>query len=207
MEAVLDLYARPYNPKRPQVCLDEKLVYLLSTPRGQIELQIARSEKLDYEYAREGSCNLFVLVEPLGGRRHLIVREQRTAQDYAHVLKWLVDQGYPEAEEIELVQDNLNTHGPSALYQTFEPEEARRILRKIRFTYTPTHASWLNMAEIEISVFERQCLDRRIASREELEREVAALETERNTAGAKINWQFTCVKARQTLHRLYPKLT
>lgn len=207
MEEVLELYAQPYNPRRPQVCLDEKVVYLLSTPRGKLALQPGNPTKEDYEYQREGSCNLFVLVEPLAGKRHVMVRSRRTQQDYAQVLKWLVDEGYPQAEEIEIVQDNLNTHGPAALYQTFEPEEARRILRKVRFHYTPKHGSWLNMAEIEISVFERQCLARRIDSQTALEREVAALEAERNAAAAKINWQFTCQKARETLQRLYPKLT
>jgi len=134
------------------------------------------------------------------------VREQRTAKDYAQVIRWLVDEGYPQAEEIEIVQDNLNPHGPGALYQVFEPAEARRILDKVRFTYRPEHGSWLNMAEIEISVFERTCLSRRIATGAELEHQVAALEAERNAAQASINWQFTCEDARVKLDRLYPKL-
>jgi hypothetical protein len=207
MEDVLDLYATPYNPRRPKICLDEKMVYLLTTPRGKLLRRQGRAEKEDYEYHREGSCNLFVMVEPQAGYRHIIVRQRRTNADYAYALKWLVDEGYPDAEEIEVVQDNLNIHGPGALYATFEPQEALRILRKLRFHYTPKHGSWLNMAEIEISVFERQCLSRRIGTQAELEQQVAALETERNASKAHINWQFTCEKARETLHRLYPKLT
>lgn len=206
MEAVLELYARPYNPRRPQVCLDEKVVYLLSTPRGELPMREGSCEKFDYEYQREGTCNLFVMVEPLRGYRRVMVRQRRTAQDYAHFLKAIVDEDYGDVEMIEVVQDNLNTHGPAALYQTFPPEEARRIARKLHFTYTPKHGTWLNMAEIEISIFERTCLARRFSSRAELEAEVAALEAERNAAQAKINWQFTCEQARTKLHRLYPKL-
>jgi hypothetical protein len=206
MENVLTTYAKPYNPRRPKVCLDEKVVYLLSTPRGVLATRPASCEKLDYEYQREGSVNLFVIVEPQAGYRHVVVRERRKALDYAEVIRWLVEEGYPEAQEIEIVQDNLNTHGPGALYQAFAPAEARRLLDKVRFTYTPKHGSWLNMAEIEISVFERECLSRRLSSRAEVEQEVAALEAERNAAHATINWQFTCEQARVKLHRLYPKL-
>lgn len=162
--------------------------------------------KEDYEYRREGTCNLFVMVEPKGGLRHVIVTEQRIAKDYACAIKWLVDVGYPAAEKIILIDDNLNTHCAASLYKTFEPCEARRILDKIEHHHTPKHGSWLNMAEIEISVFEWQCLNRRISDRATLEGEVAALEAERNAAKATINWQFTCDLARTKLQRLYPKL-
>jgi len=206
MEAVLEEYAQPYDPQHPRLCLDEKVVYLLSSPHGAIALQCGQSAKEDYEYTREGQRNLFVVVDPLRGWRHLTIRERRTAQDYAHVLQWLVDVAYPNADYITLIQDNLNTHTSAALYQTFAPDEARRIARRVRWVYTPKHASWLNMAEIEIGIFERQCLDRRIADAAMLAHEVAALEEERNAAHAKIHWQFTTTKARITLQRLYPKL-
>lgn len=206
MEEILELNTTPYNPKRPKVCLDEKVVYLLQSLRPNWAMRPGSCAKEDCEYERSGSCNLFVVVEPQAGWRHILVREQRTGSDYAQVLRWLVDEAYPDAEEIELIQDNLNTHGPASLYRTFAPAEARRILRKIRFRYTPKHGSWLNMAEIEIGIFERQCLDRRIGSQAELEREVAALEAQRNAAHATINWQFSCEQARAKLRHLYPKL-
>lgn len=206
MEAVLTTYAKPYDPKRPKVCLDEKIVYLLSSPRPAIPGQTTKVTKVDYEYQREGSANLFVIIEPQAGYRHVIVRERRTAKDYAEVIRWLVEEGYPQAEEIEVVQDNLNTHLPAALYQTFPPAQARSLLNKLRFTYTPKHGSWLNMAEIEIGIFERVCLSRRIANQAQLTQEVAALEAERNAVHATINWQFDCEMARVKLHRLYPKL-
>jgi hypothetical protein len=207
MEDVLTTYAKPYDPTHPKVCLDEKIVYLISSRRDNLPMKPGAAEKQDFEYQREGSANLFVIIEPQRGWRHVLVRTQRTAKDYAEVIRWLVDEAYPDAVQIEVVQDNLNTHCPAALYQTFPPQEARRLLNKLKFTYTPKHGSWLNMAELEISVFERTCLDRRIGSREILEREVAALEAERNKAKATINWQFTCEMARVTLQRLYPKLS
>ncbi len=207
MEDVLTLYARPYDPLKPVVCLDEKVKYLLSSPRASLPIRKGQSEKEDYEYRREGTCNLFVMVEPKAGRRHVIVTEQRTAKEYAHALKWLVDEGYPKAEKIILIDDNLNTHTGASLYKTFRPEEARRLLDKIEHHHTPRHGSWLNMAEIEISVFERQCLHRRIVDRASLVDEVAALEAERNRAEATINWQFSCELARIKLQRLYPKLS
>lgn len=206
MEDVLTEYGRAYDPKRPRVCLDEKVKYLLSSPTASLPAKAGQSQKEDYEYQREGTCNLFVMVEPKAGRRHVIVTEQRTAREYAHAVRWLVDVGYPTAEKIILIDDNLNTHCGASLYKTFPPAEARRILDKIEYHHTPKHDSWLNMAEIEISVFERQCLRRRIASKAQLEQEVAALEAERNAAKAKINWQFSCEQARVKLHRLYPKL-
>lgn len=213
MEDVLTEYARPYDPQRPQVCLDEKIKYLLDSPRPNLPAKAkdgekaGRVEKEDYEYERRGSVNLFVMVEPKAGFRHVMVTDQGRACEYALAIRWLVDVGYPEALKIILIDDNLNTHCAASLYKTFEPAEARRLLAKIEQHHTPKHGSWLNMAEIEISVFERLCLNRRIADRETLAREVAALETERNQAGAKITWQFTCEKARVKLHRLYPKLS
>jgi hypothetical protein len=204
MEAVLDLYEKEYDPYHPVICLDEKLKQLLAEVRKGQPVQPGQAERIDYEYERRGTANLFIIFEPLAGFRHLIVTERRTALDYAMVLKWLVDEGYPEAEWIELVEDNLNTHSAASLYETFPPEEARRLARKLRFTYTPKHASWLNMAEIELSVFERNCLGRRIGDIETLKQQVAALEAERNAKGAKVNWQFTNIKARQKLGHLYP---
>ena len=204
MEGVLDLYEKEYDPDSPVICLDEKVKQLLAEVRQSQPPQPGQVARIDYEYERRGTANLFILFEPLAGFRHLIVTERRTARDYAEVLKWLVDEGYPEAEWLELVQDNLNTHCLGSLYEAFAPQEARRIARKLRFTYTPKHASWLNMAEIELSVFQRNCLGRRIGDIETLQRQVSALEAERNGKGARVNWQFTNVKARQKLGHLYP---
>jgi hypothetical protein len=205
MEDVLSVYARPFDPKKPVVCLDEKVKFLLSSPTPNLPIRRGSCEKEDYEYHREGSANLFVMVEPKAGKRHVIVTAQRTAKEYACAIKWLVDEGYPNAEIILLIDDNLNTHCAASLYKTFAPEEARRILDKIEYHHTPKHGSWLNMAEIEISVFERLCLNRRMSDRTILAEEVAALETERNAARAKLDWQFTCENARAKLHRLYSK--
>jgi len=204
MEGVLELYEKEYDPYHPVVCLDEKVKQLLADVRAGRLAQAGQVERIDYEYERKGTANLFIIFEPMAGFRHLIVTERRTALDYAGVLKWLVDEGYPEAEWLELVQDNLNTHCLASLYEAYEPEEARRIARKLRFTYTPKHASWLNMAEIELSVFQRNCLGRRIGDMQTLQRQVAALENERNAKGAKVHWQFTNAKARQKLGHLYP---
>ena len=204
MEAVLELYEKPYDPYHPVVCLDEKNKQLLGNLRPDLPVQPGQPQRIDSEYVRNGTANLFVILEPLVGFRHLKVTERRTALDYAQVLAWLVDECYPEADYIELVQDNLNTHNLASLYEAFPPEEARRIGRKIRITYTPKHASWLNMAEIELSVFERNCLGLRIGDVETLKQQVAALEDERNARGAKVNWQFTNAKARQKLQNRYP---
>lgn len=206
MEDVLTVYAREYDPRFPQVCLDEKIKYLLQSPSPNLPSRPGSCEKEDYEYERKGSANLFVMVEPKAGFRHVIVTDQRRACDYAYALKWLVDEGYPNCEKIILITDNLNTHTPASLYKVFPPQEARRILDKFEFHHTPKHGSWLNMAEIEIGVFERQCLARRMESKIFLEHQVTALEVARNQAKAKINWQFTCEMARAKLHRLYPKL-
>jgi DDE superfamily endonuclease len=158
----------------------------------------------DYEYERKGTRNLFVMVEPLAGWRHVEVTAQRIRQDYAKVVRWLVDEVYPHAEYIRLVQDNLNTHTPAALYETFPPAEARRILQRLEFHYTPKHGSWLNMAEIEIAILERQALSRRLEDEAVLRRRVLAVETQRNEQRRRIAWQFTSRDARRKLERLYP---
>jgi hypothetical protein len=206
MEDVLDLYKQPYDPNRPLVCMDETSKQLVSEVIAPLSATPGRLERYDYEYERQGVANLFIFFEPLGGRRHIQVTDQRTKRDWAYFIKELIDIHYPEAELIRLVLDNLNTHVPGALYETFEPQEARRILEKIEFHYTPKHGSWLNMAEIELSALTRQCLDRRIADKEFLSTEVSAWETERNEKVVVVNWQFTTEDARIKLKRLYPSI-
>jgi hypothetical protein len=204
MEDVLDLYEEPYDPKHPKVCLDETSKQLVEDTRPVQPIQPGQPERYDYEYKRNGTRNLFMFFEPQQAWRHLEVTERRTAQDFAHQVKWLVDEVYPEAEVVRVVLDNLNTHRVASLYQTFEPAEARRIAKRLEFHYTPKHGSWLNMAEIELSVFSRQCLDRRVPDEGALKREIAALEGERNSARASVNWQFTSQDARVKLKRIYP---
>jgi len=204
MEDVLELYAEEFDPLRPQVCLDEKSVTLHADISPPLPARPGTPARSDYEYVRCGTANLFVCIEPLRGYRHITVTERRTKQDYAQVIKWLVDEAHPEAEVIRLVQDNLNTHLPGSLYDAFEPAEARRLLRKLEFHYTPVHGSWLNMAEIEIAVISRECLRRRAGDKAMLERQVAALEAERNAQRRTITWSFTAYDARTKLRRLYP---
>ncbi len=204
MEDVLDLYAEPYDAARPQVCLDECPYQLLSDVQAPTPVAPGQPARVDYEYAREGTCNLFMFFEPHRGWRHVKVTDRRTAHDFAHCLQDLVDVHYPEAVQIRLVTDNLNTHTPAALYATFPAEEARRIARKLEWHYTPKHGSWLDMAEVELAILARQCLDRRIPDRATLERETAAWEARRNAIGARVDWQFTTDKARDKLTRLYP---
>jgi len=206
MEDVLTVYEQPYDADYPQVCLDEKLVTLHGDVVDSRPVQPGYPERVDYEYERVGTANLFVMVERLSGYRHVAVTARRTAADYARQLQWLADVCYPQAKKIRLVQDNLNTHRLANLYLVFAPHEARRLVERFEVHYTPTHASWLNMAEIEIGIFERGCLRRRVPSLEVLRQRVAALETERNTAQATINWRFTTGDARVRLARLYPKL-
>jgi hypothetical protein len=213
MEDVLEVYARPYDPKRPVVCVDEGAKELRSTPRGSLpmtpkvsEVEPGEAERQDYEYERHGKANLFVSVEPLTGRRRIRVTQQRTSIDFAEELRILVDIDYADAECLVLVSDNLNTHTPACLYEAFPAQEARRIARRIEWHYTPEHGSWLNIAEIELSVLHRQCLNRRIADVAELECEALAWQEARNAAEAKINWQFTTEDARIKLRRLYPTL-
>ncbi|WP_085954384.1 IS630 family transposase [Ktedonobacter racemifer] len=197
MEDVLDLYEEPYDPQYPTICLDEKPVILHADVHPPVPVEPGKPERIDYEYERKGTRNLFVMVEPLAGWRHVEVTMQRTMQDYARVVRFLVDEVYPHAEYIRLVQDNLNTHTSAALYETFPPSEARRILQRVEFHYTPKHGSWLNMAEIEIAILERNALSRRLCR-------VLAVETERNRQRRGIAWQFTSRDARVKLERLYP---
>jgi DDE superfamily endonuclease len=204
MEDVLDLYAEPYDPQYPVVCFDESPYQLISEVREPLPATPGHPVRYDYEYRREGSCNLFMFLEPLQGWRHVKVTDRRTAQDFAHCLQDLVDRHFPQATVISVVLDNLNTHTPAALYATFPPAEACRILRKLDFHYTPKHGSWLNMAEIEFAVLSTQCLDRRLRDLETVRRAVAAWETRRNAAKASIDWRFTTAKARRKLKHSYP---
>ena len=204
MEDVLDLYAEPYDRRRPVVCFDELPVQLVSDVRAPLAAAPGRVAREDYEYKREGVANVFVLGEPLRGWRHLTVTAHRCKGDFARQMQWLVDVGFPTAALIRVVLDNLSTHTAAALYETFAPAEARRILRRLEFHYTPTHGSWLNIAEIELSILTRECLGRRIPTPDALATELAAYERRRNRAAEPIRWQFTNEKARIKLHRLYP---
>ena len=206
MEDVLEVYTRPYDERFPQVCLDEKSKQLTSEVREPLAAGPGRVARYDYEYEREGTANLFIVNEPLVGWRHLSVTERRTKLDWAQCIKELVDLHYPEAEKIVLVMDNLNTHTPAALYEAFAPAEARRIAEKLEIHYTPKHGSWLNMAEIELSVLARQCLDQRIPDQETLAEEVSAWEEQRNAAESSIDWRFTTADARIKLKHLYPEI-
>lgn len=195
----------PYDPQRPVVCMDEKPYQLLGEAREPLPMCKGSNQKIDSEYVREGTCSIFVFTEPLGGARHLNVRTQRTAKDWAEEVKYLVDVSYPDVEKIILVMDNLNTHKLSSLYKTFLPKEARRIAKHLEIHNTPKHGSWLNMAEIELNVMTRQCLTRRIDNLEKLRSELTAWEKERNIHTAKIRWHFTNNHAREKLISLYPK--
>jgi hypothetical protein len=206
MEDVLAVYTRPYDPRRPQVCLDEtsrQLLAQVTPPRPVAPGQPARE---DYEYQRGGVCNLFLVCEPLRSWRQVMVSQRRTRIDWAHCVKDLVDVHYPNAEQIVLVQDNLNTHTPASLYEAFEPAEAKRLAERLEIHYTPKHGSWLNMAEIELAVLAEQCLDRRLADRATLEREVAAWQAARNATGPGVDWRFTTADARIKLKHLYPAI-
>ena len=204
MEDVLDLYAEVYDASRPTVSFDETSKQLIAETRVPLSARPGEVKRFDYEYERNGVCNLFMFCEPKRGWRHVAVTAQRTMKDFAQQMRWLVDEAFPEAERVRVVLDNLNTHKAAALYETFVPEEARRILRKLEFHYTPKHGSWLNIAEIELSVFSRQCLNRRIPDEETLRSEIKKLEEARNAAAAKIEWRFTTEAARRKLQRLYP---
>jgi len=206
MEDVLTIYKQPYDPLHPVVCFDETSKQLVLEKEVPLPPESGQVERYDYEYERNGVCNLFMFSEPLAGWRHVEVTERRTKQDYAQQMKYLVDIRYPEAEKITVVHDHLNTHDPSALYETFEPTEAKRILDKLALHYTPKHGSWLNMAEIELSVLSRQCLARRIPDQESLKQEVAAWEKDRNDQSRTIDWQFTTEDARIKLKKLYPSI-
>jgi hypothetical protein len=207
MEDVLELYEEMYDAKRPVVCLDEKSVQLVAETRVPSAVRPGRPQRYDYEYERRGTANIFMAVEPLGGWRHVTVTERRTKLDFAAQMKQLVDVYYPAAERIRVVMDNLNTHKAASLYEAFPPAEARRLLRRLEFHYTPKHASWLDMAEIELSVLTSQCLDRRIPDRESLEQNTAAWESRRNQDGIPVKWRFTVQQARTTLLHLYPAIS
>jgi transposase len=206
MEDVLDVYTRPYDPMRPQICMDETSKQLLRDAKEPLPMQPGQPERQDYEYERGGVVNLFMFMEPLMGRRWVDVTEHRTKADWAHQIKELVDLRYPEAEQIVLVMDNLNTHSPASLYEAFDPTEAKRLASKLEIHYTPKHGSWLNMAEIELSVLSQQCLNRRVPDFETLYSEAHAWQQRRDEKGVKIEWRFTTDDARLKLKRLYPSL-
>ena len=204
MEDVLDLYEEPYDPTRPQVNFDETSKQWIAETRVPLPPKPGTLARYDYEYQRNGTCNLFMFCEPQAGWRHIAVTAQRTMLDFAEHMRWLVDEQYPDAKVIRVVLDNLNTHKPASLYEAFAPAEARRILKKLELHYTPKHGSWLNMAEIELSILQRQCLARRIPDEVMLTREITAYADARNAAHATITWRFTTTAAREKLHRLYP---
>jgi hypothetical protein len=204
MEDVLEVYHRPYDADRPLVCLDEASKQLIGETALPLPPEPGQPERFDYEYVRNGTANLFMISEPLLGWRHVAVTERRTAKDFAEVLRWLAEDLHGEAERVVVVMDNLNTHKLASLYEAFEPGRARRIAEKLEIHHTPKHGSWLNMAEIELSVLARQCLDQRLESSTQVQQEVAAWELERNEQQVEIKWQFTTADARIKLHRLYP---
>lgn len=204
MEDVLDLYHEPHDPFRPVVCFDEGTKQLIGETRTPLPLQPGEPQRYDYEYERHGTCNLFMFCEPLAAWRQVEVTDHRTRLEYAHCLKYLADERYPQATLIRLVQDNLNTHSPASLYEAFPPEEARRLAQRFEFHHTPVHGSWLNIAEIELNVLNSQCLDRRIPNKETLIKEVVAWNLVRNQKAASVNWHFTTQDARIKLKRLYP---
>jgi hypothetical protein len=205
MEDVLEVYQRPYDPKRPVVCFDERSKQLIRETRTPIPAAPGRPERVDYEYERNGTANMFMTFEPLAGRRRVTVTDRRTKLDFAEAIRELVEQ-YPTAEKIVLVMDNLNTHKLGSLYEAFAPAAARRLIERLEVHHTPKHGSWLNMAETELSVLSSQCLDRRIGAKDELRSEVAAWEQRRNTVKCRVDWQFTTADPRVKLKRLYPSI-
>jgi hypothetical protein len=204
MEDVLEVYHRPYDEQRPLVCLDEASKQLIGETVQALPAEPGQPERFDYEYVRNGTVNLFMVSEPLLGWRHVEVTQRRTAQDFAEVLRWVVEEVHPDAEKVVLVMDNLNTHKLASLYETFPPEQARRIAERLEIHHTPKHGSWLNMAEIELSVLSGQCLAQRLESKEAVRKEVGAWEEERNERQVGVNWQFTTADARIKLRKLYP---
>jgi len=205
MEMVLDVYKRALDPKRPVVCMDESPKQLISEKRIPISAKPGKPARYDYEYKRQGVCNIFLACEPLAGKRLVKITETRNKRDWAFFLKDIAEQ-YQGAEKITLVMDNLNTHRPGSFYETFEPDQAKALWDRFEFVYTPKHGSWLNMAEIELNVLAGQCLNRRIDDIEVVRKESAAWQKSRNNKAAKVNWQFTTVDARTKLRRLYPTL-
>jgi len=205
MEDVLEVYKRSYDPKRPVVCVDEMPKQLLMDTRDPLSMYPGEPERFDYEYKRGGVADLFMLFEPLAGKRHIEITDQRRRIEWAEVMRIVSDQLYPDAEKIVVVLDNLNTHVLAAFYLAFEPQEARRLVERFELHYTPKHGSWLNMAEIELSALTRQCLDRRIPDKDTLLTEVKAWQDQRNSEVIKVHWQFTTADARTKLKSLYPK--
>ena len=206
MEDVLEVYLLPYDPDYPVVCMDESCKQMIGEVREPIPCAPGRPERVDDEYVRNGVAEIFMEVEPLAGRRHVAVTERRTRKDWAWQIKGMLDDRYPKAIKVRLVMDNLNTHSIASLYENFEPQEARRLAERLEIHYPFKHGSWLNMAEIELSVLKGQCLNRRIPDMTTMKAEVAAWESNRNNSTKKINWQFTTSDARVKLKRLYPKL-
>ena len=206
MEDVIRTYLLPYDPKYPVVCFDEACKQLFGEVRPPRRARRGKPARVDYEYERKGVCHQLVMCEPLRGWRHVAATERRTRRDYARCVKDLVDRYYPRAEAIRLVQDNLNTHDGASRYEACPPEEARRLLDRIEFHYTPKHGSWLNMAETEINIMDQQCLDRRLDSQGRIAAEVAAWEKERNAREARIHWTFTLAAARRKLRKVYPSI-
>lgn len=207
MERVLDVYKEAYDPLRPVVCMDESPKQLIKETRLALTRKPGCDERTDYEYERCGAANIFMVNEPLRGKRYVKVTQRKTKNDWAYLIREIADDYYPFVEKIRLVMDNLNTHKPSSLYETFPPEEAKRIWDRFEFIYTPRHGSWLNMAEIELHVLNRQCLNRRIGDMQTMEKEVKAWQRSRNNKDAKINWQFTNENARIKLKKLYPTIS
>ena len=206
MERVLDVYKRPYDTNYPVVCMDESPKQLIEEGRPSTAMKPGQEKRVDYQYVRNGVVNIFMASEPLRGKRFVEVTEFKTKRDWALFIKRIADEQYPEAKLITLVMDNFKTHAPSALYETFEPEEAKRIWDRFEFIYTPKHGSWLNMAEIELHVLNGQCLNRHIASIEDVKEEVIAWQSNRNNKNSKIDWQFTNNQARIKLKRPYPSI-
>ena len=204
MEDVLELYTRPEDAQYPLVCMDETNKQLLADIQEPLPAQAGQPQRVDYEYKREGVADLFMFFEPLLGKRFVKVTDQRTRKDWAQAMKELADFLYPLAKKIVVVMDNLNTHSPASFYETFEPQEARRLIERFEFHYTPKHGSWLNMAEIELGVLIRQCLSRRIPDKSTLEKEVHAWQKDRNAKVVKVDWRFTTADARIKLKHLYP---
>jgi len=206
MERVLDVYKRPYDPKNPVVCMDESPKQLIGETRKGSPMKQGKEKRVDYEYSRKGTCNIFMVNEPLAGKRRVKITKTKTKLDWAELIREIADDDYPEADKITLVMDNLNTHKPGSLYEKFKPAEAKRILDRFEFVYTPKHGSWLNMSEIELHVLSSQCLNRRIEDMATIIAETTAWMNYRNNKTAKINWQFTTKDSRIKLKKLYPSI-
>jgi transposase len=206
MEDILDVYKRPYDPKHPVVCMDESSKQLLAEVRSALPMEPGQVQRYDHEYVRQGVANLFMFSTPLENKRRIKVTDHRCRTDWAQAMKELTDEDYPDVEKIVIVMDNLNTHSPISFYETFPPEEARRLIERFEFHYTPKHGSWLNMAEIEFSVLGRQCLNRRIPNTECLDREIQSWSKHRNDKSSSVNWRFTSEDARIKLKHLYPQI-